>query len=98
VTGASNVSNAMALGKQAARAIDEQLMDAQRWESLFPETKYDQTLPKDVSECHRQHSRELSLRERMQSSAEVVLGLPAEEAHEEACRCLRCDIKVAASR
>ena len=36
VTGASNVSNAMAYGKQAARAIDEQLMDAKRWDELFP--------------------------------------------------------------
>jgi NADH-quinone oxidoreductase subunit F len=98
VTGASNVSNAMAFGKRAARAIDEQLMDAQRWESLFYEVKYDQSLPKDVSECHRHRSRELSVKERMQSSAEVVAGLPAEQAHDEACRCLRCDIKVVASR
>ena len=36
VTGASNVSNAMAYGKQAARAIDKQLMDAERWEQAFP--------------------------------------------------------------
>ena len=36
VTGASNVSNAMAYGKQAARAIDEQLMDAKRWDDALP--------------------------------------------------------------
>ena len=35
ITGASNVSNAMGYGKQAARAIDKQLMDAERWELLF---------------------------------------------------------------
>ncbi len=35
VTGASNVSNAMAYGKQAARAIDQQLMDTKRWDMLF---------------------------------------------------------------
>ena len=36
VTGASNVSNAMAYGKQAARNIDLQLMEADRWEKLYP--------------------------------------------------------------
>ena len=98
VTGASNVSNAMAFGKRAARAIDEQLMDAQRWDSLFPAFTYDRSPPKDVSESGRHTSHEISIRERMESSAEVVTGLSAEETHEEACRCLRCDIKVAASR
>jgi NADH-quinone oxidoreductase subunit F len=98
VTGASNVSNAMAYGKRAARSIDEQLMDAKRWDQLFPTVDYDQLPPKEVSECRRHSPHELSVRERMQSSAEVVIGLSAEEAHEEACRCLRCDVKVAASR
>src|SRR5271165_509106 len=86
VTGASNVSNAMAFGKQAARAIDEQLMEAKRWDDLFPAVDYDQSPPKDVSECRRATAHELSVRERMQSSAEVVTGLLAEEAHEECCR------------
>jgi len=98
VTGASNVSNAMAFGKRAARAIDEQLMDAKRWDELFPAMEYDPSPPKNVSECRRHSPRELSVGERMPSSAEVVVGLSAEEAHEEACRCLRCDVKVAASR
>ena len=98
VTGASNVSNAMAFGKRAARAIDEQLMDAKRWDELFPAWEYDQSPPKDVSECHRHVPHELSVRERMQSSVEAVVGLTAEESHEEACRCLRCDVKVPVSR
>src|SRR5271169_194853 len=98
VTGASNVSNAMAFGKRAARAIDEQLMDAKRWDELFPAVEYDQSPPKDVSECRRHRPHELSVAERMQSSAEAVVGLSAEESHEEACRCLRCDVKVPVSR
>jgi len=98
VTGASNVSNAMAFGKRAARAIDEQLMDAKRWDELFPALDYDQSPPKDVSECRRHLPHELSVHERMQSSAEAVMGLTAEESHEEACRCLRCDVKVPVSR
>jgi NADPH-dependent glutamate synthase beta subunit-like oxidoreductase len=98
VTGASNVSNAMAFGKRAARAIDEQLMDARRWDSLFPVVSYDQSSPKDVSESRRHIPRELMVQERVRSSAEVVIGLQGEEALEEACRCLRCDVKVAVSR
>jgi NADH-quinone oxidoreductase subunit F len=98
VTGASNVSNAMAFGKRAARAIDEQLMDAKRWDELFPAVEYDQSPPKDVSECRRHSPHELSVRDRMQSSAEAVVGLSAEESHEEACRCLRCDVRVPVSR
>jgi len=51
-----------------------------------------------VSECGRHRPRELAVRDRRQSWDEVVVGLSAEETHEEACRCLRCDIKVVASR
>ena len=45
VTGASNVSNAMAYGKQAARSIDLQLMETDRWQQLYPEIR----LPADPS-------------------------------------------------
>ena len=44
ITGASNVSNAMAYGKQAARNIDLQLMEVDRWNEIFPELEYDQTV------------------------------------------------------
>ncbi len=40
ITGASNVSNAMAYGKQAAQNIDQQLMEVRRWEQLFPKIEY----------------------------------------------------------
>ena len=42
VTGASNVSNAMAYGKQAARNIDLQLMETNRWAKIVPEFEYGQ--------------------------------------------------------
>jgi len=98
VTGASNVSNAMAYGKQAARAIDEQLMDAKRWEELFRPMKYDQTPPKEPSESRRHHPRSLPPVERAQTFEEVVANLTSEQVHEECCRCLRCDAEVAVSR
>jgi NADH-quinone oxidoreductase subunit F len=98
VTGASNVSNAMAFGKQVARSIDEQLMETERWERLFPHIEYEQHAPKEVSENGRHSARHMPARERVQTWDEVSEGLSAEEAHDECCRCLRCDIRVPASR
>ncbi len=98
VTGASNVSNAMAYGKQAAQAIDEQLMDTKRWDDLFRPMHYDQAPPKEPSESRRHHSHAVPARERAHSFEEVIVGLSPEETHEECCRCLRCDATVASSR
>ena len=94
VTGASNVSNAMAYGKQAARSIDLQLMEADRWEQLFPKVEYDQTPPEEPSPSRRHTGRPLSPGGRVRSNEEVVAGLTEQEALDEACRCLRCDVKV----
>jgi NADH-quinone oxidoreductase subunit F len=98
VTGASNVSNAMAYGKQAAKAIDEQLVDTKRWEQLFRPMQYEQMSPKQPSESRRHHSRVLPGFERSHSFEEVVVGLSAEDAHDECCRCLRCDAGVTVAR
>jgi NADH-quinone oxidoreductase subunit F len=98
VTGASDVSNAMAYGKQAAQAIDEQLMDSKRWQQLFRPMQYDQMPPKQPSEGRRHHSSVLPPLGRSRCFEEVVFGLSAEEAHDECCRCLRCDVGVTVSR
>jgi NADH-quinone oxidoreductase subunit F len=98
VTGASNVSNAMAYGKQAARAIDKQLMDEDRWGQLFPATRYDQTAPKEVSESSRNLPPHLAVKKRANSFEEVVSVLSPEQTMDEVCRCLRCDVKAAPSR
>jgi NADH-quinone oxidoreductase subunit F len=93
VTGASNVSGAMGYGKQAARNIDRQLMEADRWTSLFPDFEYEQTPPEEPSESRRHSGQELAPLVRVRSADEVVTGLAHEEALDEACRCLRCDVK-----
>ncbi len=93
VTGASNVSNAMAYGKQAARNIDRQLMEMDRWSSLFPEFVY-LNQPSSEPSPHRRHTGQaIAAGQRAHSYAEVVNGLTQEDAHDEACRCLRCDVK-----
>jgi NADH-quinone oxidoreductase subunit F len=93
VTGASNVSNAMAYGKQAARSIDLQLMESDRWQQLYPKFDYEQSPPEEPSPAGRHSGHPLAASSRVRSQNEVVAGLTAEEAMDEACRCLRCDAK-----
>ena len=66
ITGASNVSNAMGLGKKAARKIDERLMGIRRWDRLACEFDFDGEPPEGASESPRHHSRELQPAVRVQ--------------------------------
>lgn len=93
ITGASNVSNAMGYGKKAARFMDEWLMGERRWERVFPAWEYDQTAPAHASASRRHQVTEIAPAERVQSFVEATRGLTAVEAMEEACRCLRCDVR-----
>jgi NADH-quinone oxidoreductase subunit F len=95
VTGASNVSNAMAYGKQAARSIDLQLMELDRWQRLYPAFEYDQTPAEEPSANPRHSGHPLAATARVHSQEEVVAGLNHEEALDETCRCLRCDVRAA---
>jgi NADH-quinone oxidoreductase subunit F len=91
ITGASNVSNAMGFGKEAARNIDLRLTGESRFDSIMPSFDYDQK-PPPLSPCRRHHPHELLAAKRAKSFEEAVTALLPEEAHEEASRCLRCDI------
>lgn len=99
VTGASNVSNAMGGGKQAARKIDERLMGesatgGRRWERLFPKVQYSRQTPGEPSPSRRHNARAMPPASRVHSQQEVIAGLDPREVLEECCRCLRCDLKV----
>ena len=93
ISGASNVSNAMGYGKKAARFIDQRLMEEVRTQEFLPHFEYDQISPEHVSESPRHHPHPLPAKQRVKDFQESVLALTAEEAVEEASRCLRCDIK-----
>jgi NADPH-dependent glutamate synthase beta subunit-like oxidoreductase len=97
ITGASNMSNAMGGGKQAARKIDERLMGEQRWEQLFPQFEYSRQVPGEPSLSRRHTAHLLPAAARASSQREVVAGLTPREALEECRRCLRCDLKIAVS-
>jgi len=98
ISGASNVSNAMGYGKKAARNIDERLMGDHRWNRLFPEFEYEQTPPEQPDTSRRHTGHHIPVSGRARNFEEVVLGLTAQETMEEACRCLRCDVKAANTR
>ena len=93
ITGASNVSNAMGIGKKAARNIDKRLMGQERFASLIPDFAYEMEPPETQSELPRHVPGEMPAAQRVQSYAEVSLGLTAVAAREETARCLRCDIR-----
>jgi len=95
ITGASNVSNAMASGKQAAQSLDLQLLETNRWDKIFPVIEYEQTPPDEPSPSHRHNGHVIAPSARSHSNAEVVTGLLEEEVMDESCRCLRCDVKAA---
>jgi NADH-quinone oxidoreductase subunit F len=86
----------MAYGKQAAQNIDLQLTEVRRWEKLFPKIEYELRVPENPSESRRHGGHELVAIARAKSEEEVVTGLSGSEAVDEACRCLRCDVKVEA--
>jgi NADH-quinone oxidoreductase subunit F len=92
ITGASNVSNAMGIGKKAARNIDKRLMLAERFPSLIPDFAYDMA-PPEQNDVARHAPAEMPAAERVLSYGEVSLGLTPAAALEETSRCLRCDIR-----
>jgi len=93
ITGASNVSNAMSCGKQAAQKMDERLMGEQRWERIFPDFEYSRTAPGEPSLSRRHAAQSVPAALRVRSQQEVVAGLDPKEALEECRRCLRCDLR-----
>jgi len=93
ISGASNVSNAMGFGKKAARNIDQRLMGTYRWDQIAPPFEYDNTPPEQPTESRRNAIEELPPLERVESFVEAMVGFSAEQALDEACRCLRCDLK-----
>ena len=93
ISGASNVSNAMGYGKKAARNINQRLMGPGRWDTIWPQFVYGNEPPEEPSQTPRHKTGELPAADRAESFAEATVGLSAEDAFEEAGRCLRCDIK-----
>jgi NADH-quinone oxidoreductase subunit F len=97
ITGASNVSNAMSGGKQAARKIDERLMGEERWGQIFQKFEYNRHAPGEPSLSRRHTAHAVPAKARVRSQEEVVAGLTEQETLEECRRCLRCDLRETAN-
>jgi len=97
ITGASNVSNAMSGGKQAAQKIDERLMGEERWGQIFQKFTYNRHAPGEPSLSRRHTAHAVPAKERVRSQEEVVAGLTGQETLEECRRCLRCDLRETAN-
>ena len=97
ITGASNVSNAMSGGKQAAQKIDERLMGEERWGQIFQKFEYNRHAPGEPSLSRRHTAHAVPAKARVRSQEEVVAGLTEQETLEECRRCLRCDLRETAN-
>src|SRR5664279_2728522 len=93
ITGASNVSNAMGIGKKAARNINKRLMDLEHFPNLLPAFTYEMRPVETPSKFSRHVPGEMPAAQRVLSYAEVSLGLTPLAALEETSRCLRCDVR-----
>jgi NADH-quinone oxidoreductase subunit F len=92
-TGSSNVSAAMATGKDAARAIDSILTGRDRFAELLKTFDVPQVVPPDGEGGPRNVSPELVPGQRKANFEQVMLGLSKEDAVAECSRCLRCDVR-----
>ncbi len=93
VSGASNVSSAMATGKAAAHAIDRSLTGKDNMDLVLKTFSFRNIVPAEPEGGDRNVSPVLGVGERRDSFDEVVLGFDAETALQESRRCLRCDVK-----
>ena len=94
VSGAANVSGAMALGKKAAQNIDRQLTGQDRFRELWPALEYDDTPPPHGQGGPRHAAKIAACETRRHNFTEVTQTFSAAQAQAEALRCLRCDIKM----
>jgi NADPH-dependent glutamate synthase beta subunit-like oxidoreductase len=93
VSGPATVSEAMGLARQAAEAIDIDLMKEKRFHRLFRDFKYKDELIPEPEGGRKVDPKKLPVKERISSFQEVLTGYSGEEALNEAARCLRCDVK-----
>ena len=94
VTGPATVVEAIAAGRQGAISIDLYLGGSGVIDEVLAPPEELETLPEiEEGEAHRLAVPTLSVRDRLNSFAEVELSLAEEMAVCEAKRCLRCDLE-----
>jgi NADH-quinone oxidoreductase subunit F len=93
VTGPATVAEAMGSARNAAEAIDYNLMKVRRFKNLFREFTYKDEVLVEPEGGKRVKPAKLAPKERIATFQEVLGGYSGDEALHEAVRCLRCDVK-----
>jgi len=100
VTGAKTVIEAIAAGQRAACSI-RRYLQGKELSPLVERNGYEpiavSSIPptdEELKEKARVRTSEIPMKERISSFKEIVLPFTAEQAREEASRCLRCDLEV----
>ncbi|MFZ2635005.1 MAG: FAD-dependent oxidoreductase [Rectinemataceae bacterium] len=93
VTGPATAAEAMGQAKTASEAIDEALMGAKRFSSLFRSYEYGMTVPLKPAKAKMTKARLIPSDARRNNFMEISLGYTGEQARIEAERCLRCDVR-----
>jgi hypothetical protein len=93
--GPATAVEAMAHGKDAARAIDFALMGENRFDGLYRRFTYRMAVPMKPAASKKQTGQKLKVKPRLKNFKEISLGLSETQAHLETLRCLRCDVKEA---
>jgi NADH-quinone oxidoreductase subunit F len=91
--GPATAVEAMACGKKAAKSIDLALSTIDRFDRLFRKFSYEFKAPLESKAVRKQGGLKLDINKRKKNFKEVSLGLSLKQAHAEAGRCLRCDVK-----
>jgi len=94
VTGPASVIEAIAAGRRAAVSIDKYLGGNGVIDMTLAPAEEKLTLPGEVEKKRRVLMPVIPVAERLSNFAVVELGFSAEQAIEEARRCLRCDLEL----
>ncbi len=98
VTGPATVVRAIAAGHRAAEEIHQSLSDQKGLSDFIPFPEEEIPIPMELEEEVVERPRErmplLAMEDRLIGFSEVELGYTSEQAFNEACRCLRCDIRI----
>ncbi len=93
VSGPATASQAMGMAKEAAKAIDEELMGRRVFTTLFKDFSYSRLAPPPARKTKRAVARLIPPEQRCGNFQEIAQGLSGAEAKAEASRCLRCDLR-----
>ena len=93
VTGPATAAEAMGMAKKAAEVIDFNLTGQKRFDKLFRQFTYQNTVSLKPEGGRRNYGKKFSVKERGGNFQEVSQGYNGEQARLEATRCLRCDVK-----